>query len=97
MRIIAISTLKSFWYKYPDCEQSLKTWYHEVKKMEWGKPNDVKEFFRSADILPNDRIVFNIKGNHYRLIVKVHYIRKVCYIRFIGTHKEYDKIDAANI
>lgn len=97
MRIIARSTLKLFWIKYSDAEQPLKAWFEIVKASIWEKPNDIKEVFRSADILSNNRVVFNIKGNKYRLIVSVRYDLKIVYVRFIGTHAEYDKIDAINI
>ena len=97
MRIIARSTLKLFWIKYSDAEQPLKAWFEIVKASIWEKPNDIKEVFRSADILSNNRVIFNIKGNKYRLIVSVRYDLKIVYVRFIGTHAEYDKIDAINI
>ena len=97
MRIIARSTLKLFWIKYSDAEQPLKSWFEIAKASIWEKPNDIKEVFRSADILSNNRVVFNIKGNKYRLIVSVRYDLKIVYVRFIGTHAEYDKIDAVNI
>ena len=97
MRIIARSTLKLFWIKYTDAEQPLKAWFEIAKASIWAKPNDIKEVFRSADILSNNRVVFNIKGNKYRLIVSVKYDLKIVYVRFIGTHAEYDKIDAINI
>lgn len=97
MRIIARSTLKLFWIKYIDAEQPVKAWFEIVKASIWEKPNDIKEVFRSADILSNSRVVFNIKGNKYRLIVSVRYDLKIVYVRFIGTHAEYDKIDAVNI
>ena len=97
MRIIARSTLKLFWIKYSDAEQPLKSWFEIAKASIWEKPNDIKEVFRSADILSNNRVVFNIKGNKYRLIVSVRYDLKIVYVRFIGTHAEYDKIDAINI
>ena len=97
MRIIARSTLKLFWIKYTDAEQPLKAWFEITKASIWEKPNDIKEVFRSADILSNNRVIFNIKGNKYRLIVSVRYDLKIVYVRFIGTHAEYDKIDAINI
>ena len=97
MRIIAVRTLKLFWKKYPDAEQALKSWFEIVKGSSWNMPNDVKEVFRSADILPNNRIVFNIKGNNYRLVVKVHYDFQIVFIRFIGKHSDYDKINANTI
>ena len=97
MRIIARSTLKLFWIKYTDAEQPLKAWFEIVKASIWEKPNDIKEVFRSADILSNNRVVFNIKGNKYRLIVSLRYDLKIVYVRFIGTHAEYDKIDTIDI
>lgn len=97
MRIISIRVLKEFWKLHSDVEEPLKAWYELVKNANWEKPNDIKEAFRSADIIQNDRVVFNIKGNKYRLIVKMHYRYKIVYIRFIGTHKNYDKIDATSV
>ena len=97
MRIIARSRLKRFWEKHDDTEQPLRTWYDLIKNANWQTPNDVKQLFNSADILPDNRVVFNIKGNNYRLIVKIKYEYKVLYIRFIGTHTEYNKIDAKKI
>lgn len=97
MRIIAKSTLKKFWEGHPDAEQPLKAWHDEAKKAEWDSFQDIKNQFRSASILGNDRVVFNIKGNDYRLIVLILFRRGKAFIRFVGTHKEYDKIDAKNI
>lgn len=99
MRIIAIKTIKNFWGipKYKDSEQSLKAWFNEIKKEQWQSPNDVKNKYRNASIVANNRVVFNIKGNKYRLIVAVQYKFKIIFIRFIGTHKECDKIDVENI
>ncbi len=97
MRIIAKSALKTFWDKHPDAEQSLRVWHDEAKKAEWRNFQDIKRQFRSASIVGNDRIVFNIKGNDYRLIVLILFRKGKIFIRFVGTHKEYDKIDAKNI
>ena len=99
MRIIAVSTLREFWSRpgRNDAEQPLRAWVHIAKAADWSRPTDVKEMFRSADILPNDRIVFNIGGNKYRLVVAVHYRGKRMYVRFIGTHSDYDEIDATSI
>ena len=96
MRIIAKSTLREFWEKsaYADSEQQLKAWYDEVKKAEWKTFNDVKKDFPNASIVGNGRIVFNIKGNYYRLIAKFEFRLDKVFIRFIGTHKQYDKINA---
>ncbi len=97
MRIIARSTLRDFWQKYPDAEQPLKSWYSEASRAVWQSPTDVKNLYRNASIVANNRVVFNIKGNDYRLIVHVRYDINIIFIRFIGTHKEYDKIDATTI
>ncbi len=97
MRIIAIKTLREFWESHADAQQPLKAWYKEAGESLWKKPNDIKRRYPSADILPGNRVVFNIKGNTYRLIVKVHYNRSVVFIRFIGTHADYDTIDATTI
>jgi mRNA interferase HigB len=75
----------------------LKAWVKEVEHAQWKTPNDIKARYNSADILNDNRIVFNIKGNHYRLVVKIHYNTQIVYIRFIGTHKEYDKINVEKI
>lgn len=96
-RIIAKSTLCEFWQKHADAEQYLKTWYDTARTATWFSPNDIKQTYISASILKNERVVFNIKGNSYRLIVKFNYEKQWAFIRFIGTHKEYDKIDANTI
>jgi mRNA interferase HigB len=97
IRIIAKSTLRVFWEKHRDCEQYLKTWYDTAKNAEWKSPNDIKLIYPSASIIADNRVVFNIKGNNYRLIVKFNYERQWAFIRFIGTHSEYDKINAETI
>ncbi len=99
MRIISVKTIKDFWEKpkYNDSEQALRAWFFEVKKEEWKSPNDVKAKYKNASVIGNSRIAFNIKGNKYRLIVAVRYKFKIVFVRFIGTHSEYDKIDAKNI
>jgi len=97
MRIIAKSALRKFWEKHQDAEQPLMVWYDEVKKAEWSSFQDIKKQFKSASIVGNDRVVFNIKGNDYRLIVLILFRKGKIFIRFIGTHKEYDNIDAKNI
>lgn len=94
MRIIAKKILRDFWGTYPDSEQQLKSWYQETAKAEWTTPNHVKREYPSASFLVDNRVVFNIKGNHYRLIVKISYDYQMVWIRFIGTHAEYDKINA---
>jgi mRNA interferase HigB len=96
-RIVAKRTLRAFWEKYPDSKEYLETWYETVKEAVWSSPNDIKEFYATASILKNSRVVFNIKGNAYRLVVKINYKKQWVFIRFIGTHKDYNKIDANTI
>ena len=96
-RIFAKSTLRQFWEKYPDSVQYLKTWYDTALHAEWKSPNDIKETYANASILKSGKIVFNIKGNSYRLVVRFNFKKQWAFIRFIGTHIEYDKIDANNI
>lgn len=96
-RIIAKKTLREFWEKHADSEPYLKTWHETAKNSNWNSPNEVKETQINASILKDSRVVFNIKGNSYRLIVKFNYVRQWAFIRFIGTHAEYDKIDADTI
>ena len=97
VRIFARSTLKDFWIKHPDSEQYLKTWYDTVLSSNWNNPNDVKQSYINSSVLKDGRIVFNIKGNKYRLVAKFNFQKKWIFIRFIGTHNEYDKIDANTI
>lgn len=99
MRVIAIKTLRDFWGQsiYADSEQPLKAWYKEVEKADWKSWTDVKAQYRNASSLKNSRIVFNIHGNAYRLVVKINYPFRVAYIRFIGTHKQYDAIDMETV
>jgi len=89
--------LREFWEKHSDSEQQLKSWFQETSNAEWNSPNDIKIEYPSANILSNNRVVFNIKGNKYRLIVRINYDYKMAWIRFVGTHAEYDKIDANKI
>ena len=96
-RIFSKSTLGEFWGRFADSEQYLKTWHETVKKADWKSPADVKQTYSNASILKNNRIVFNIKGNSYRLIAKFNFEKQWVFIRFIGTHQEYDKIDANTI
>lgn len=96
MRIISRATIRDFWLhpEYRDSEQPLKAWFDEAKNANWKTPQDIKAHYRNASFIANNRVVFNIHGNKYRLIVSISYSLSIVYIKFIGTHKEYDKIDA---
>lgn len=93
MRVVSKGTLRDFWEKHPDSELSLRQWFERISKGKWNTPNRIIESFSGADTVGNGRIVFNIGHNKYRLVVKFLYEAQICYIRFIGTHKEYDKIE----
>ena len=97
MRIITKGTLRDFWEQHPSAALPLQVWYKETKEADWQMPNHVKAQHGNASIVGNNRIVFNIKGNDFRLIAAINYAAGIVYIRFIGTHKEYDRIDAATI
>lgn len=97
MRVIAKKILRDFWARHPDCEQQLKSWYKETEASTWKNPNEIKCDYPSASILEDNRVVFNIKGNKYRLIIRINYHYQMIWIRFIGTHAQYDKIDASKI
>lgn len=95
MRVISRKRLREFWEKpgRRDAEQPFKAWFREAARADWASPADVKAAYRSASIVGNSRVVFNIAGNKYRLVVRVNYAYRVVYVRFIGTHREYDMID----
>lgn len=95
--MIAVAALRDFWQQHPDAEQPLKAWFEEASKASWTQPSDIKAQYRSASILKNRRVVFNIKGNEYRLIVAIAYRLQIVYVKFIGTHQQYDTIDAHTI
>jgi mRNA interferase HigB len=99
MRIIAFRSLREFFEKpeYADSESSLRSWYHDVKTADWKNSNELKEQYKNASTIGDGRVVFNIKGNDYRLVVAIDYEFQVVFVRFIGTHKQYDKIDAKKI
>ncbi len=97
MRIIAKRTLREFWIKHADCEQQLKAWFRDTEDAGWKGTQQLKLDHPSASILSENRIVFNIKGNKYRLIVKFNFDYQIGWVRFIGTHAEYDKINANTI
>lgn len=95
--MIAKKVLRDFWQKYSDSTEQLKTWYKEASSANWKSPVDIKTTYANASILKTGRVVFNICGNKYRLIVDINYVRKWVFIRFIGTHTEYDKVNADEI
>ncbi len=97
MRIIALKTLCAFWQQHPDAKQALQAWYHDAKHVAWKTPADIKNAYCNASVVGNNRVVFNIKGNEYRLVVAVQYQYGIVYIRFVGTHQQYDKIDATAV
>ncbi len=99
MRIIAFRTIREFFERpeYEDSEIALRAWYHDVKSASWNNANELKQQYKNASILGNGRVVFNIKGNDYRLVVAIDYTFQTIFVRFIGTHKHYDKIDAKTI
>lgn len=97
MRIIALSTLRAFWEKHPDAEMPLRDWHAEASRSDWRTPADIKAAYRNASFTANNRVVFNIKGNDYRLVVAVHYDRGQMFVRFIGNHRQYDKINVETI
>ena len=97
MRLIALATLKAFWKPHPEAEQPLLSWHEQVKHSNWQSPTEVKADFGSASILRDGRVVFNIAGNKYRLVAWINYPYRVVYIRFVGTHRQYDQIDAQSI
>jgi len=99
MRILSRAALREFWEQpnYADSEHALKAWYDEVKHAIWQTPQDIKELYRHASFVGNNRVVFNIHGNKYRLIAAINYEFTMVYIRFLGTHAEYDRVDAATV
>ena len=97
MRIISRRILREFWEKHPDASIPLQTWFRDVEQATWKTPADIKTVYQNASFVGNNRVVFNIKGNHYRLVVVVVYQHDVVNIRFVGTHQEYDRIDVTTI
>ncbi len=90
-------TLREFWEQHPDARQSLQAWYQDARYAAWESPATIKAVYRNASFVANNRAVFNIKGNDYRLIVAINYRFGIVYIRFVGSHLEYDKVDAATV
>jgi mRNA interferase HigB len=97
MRIYARETLEAFWENHSDSKSALEVWYREVKNSIWETPNDILNRYSFASVLTGNRVKFNIKGNRYRLVVKINYNKKIVFIKFVGTHAEYDKINAETI
>jgi len=97
MRIVAITTLQAFWEKHPDAKAPLQAWYALASRAGWKSPSDIKAAYRYAPFIANERVVFNIKGNDYRLVVLVRYRQGLMFIRFIGSHSQYNKIDVSTI
>ena len=97
MRIVAVSTLRTFWQSHPDAEMPLRNWYAEASRAHWRTPADIKTAYRNASFTANNRVVFNIKGNDYRLVVAVRYDRGHMFVRFVGTHHRYDRINVETI
>ncbi|HQS84531.1 MAG: addiction module toxin RelE [Alphaproteobacteria bacterium 16-39-46] len=94
MRIISTKCLQAFWRKHPQADQPLKSWFEEARHAKWKSPNDIRLLYRSDDFLKKNRVVFNIAGNKFRLVVQIRYDYGIIYMRFIGTHAEYNRIDA---
>jgi mRNA interferase HigB len=99
MRIISRRTLRRFWERHgcSEAEQPLKAWFREATRADWATPAAVKADFRSASIVGDSRVVFNIGGNKYRLVVRINYPYRIVYVRFVGTHREYDQIDVDEV
>jgi mRNA interferase HigB len=97
MHVIHKRPLKEFWQRHRDVQGALEAWLAHVERAEWDGSADVVADYRAADILPGDRVVFNLKGNQYRLVARIRYSSRVVYVRFIGTHQEYDRIDATEV
>ena len=100
MRVIALRTLRQFWETHPrgrEAEAALRAWHAEAERADWAGPADVKVQYRSASVLKGRRVVFNVAGNKFRLVVHINYPYRVVYVRFVGTHEEYDAIDVDTV
>lgn len=97
MRVIAVRTLRDFWEAHADAEQPPKAWYQDAKAASWPTPQAIKDAYANASIINSERVVFNIKGNDYRLIAAIRYDLQIAFVKFVGTHAEYDKVDAATV
>lgn len=96
MRVISKKRLRHFWEANPDAEESLLSWYREAEKADWSQPSEIKEQYRNVSFVGN-RVVFNIKGNYYRLVVRINYQYRVVYVRIVCSHKEYDSLDVKEV
>jgi mRNA interferase HigB len=97
VRVIALRTLREFWERHPDAEQPLRAWHHDARKADWRTPADVTRVYEDASIVGENRVAFNIGGNKCRLVVAIHYPLRICYVRLIGTHNAYDRVDAKTV
>ena len=97
MRVISKATLVEFWTERPAAKQALQTWFEDASHAQWRTPQDIKQRYTSASFVGSNRVVFNIKGNEYRLVAAVAYRFAALYIKFVGTHAQYDAIDAATV
>ncbi|CAN7439970.1 type II toxin-antitoxin system HigB family toxin [Phenylobacterium sp. LjRoot164] len=97
MNVVALRTLQAFWARHPNAKGPLTTWYKLARAAEWSTPHDVRETFGSADFLTDNRVVFDVGGNNYRLVARISYPFKQVLVKFVGTHAEYDRIDATSV
>jgi len=97
MHVISRKTLQEFWARYPDAEAALQAWFYEARAASWSNSAELKANYRSASIVTAERVVFNICGNKYRMVVRINYVNGAMFIRFVGTHKEYDRIDVESV
>ena len=97
MHLISRAPLRLFWQQHPDLEGVLKAWCKSVERADWASPTDIQMSYTNARMISGERVIFNIKGNSYRLVVRVDYQFKKVYVRFIGTHAEYDRINSLEV
>ena len=97
MRVFTRRTLREFWERHPDSEEALDDWYRVAERADWSTPAEVRLRYGNASVIANNRVVFNIKGNNYRLVVRIDYAYRMIFVRFIGSHAEYDRINAAEV
>jgi len=97
MHIIALKTLRTIWEQYPDAQQALQAWYRDAKRVTWRTLADVKNVYRNTSFVGNNRVVFNIMGNRYHLVVAAQYQYGIIYIRFVGSHQDYNQIDVTTV